>query len=110
MRSRSTILLTLLIFRIFFIPVWYSCNVHQFNDPASTFEHIRIHKRRSWLIEEKATAEAIQFEEQQQQRIIPLIRLIAKLFFSVRAITQKVSSPFTVSDGPLFLRHRVLRI
>gem|GEM_PF-3623128 len=112
-KSRYIILILLLISRVFITPVWYCCNIDSVEDPASVFEQIRLHKRRSTYVDNMLSFEAeIVTTVTQQQVIKKLIKAFGRLFSSI--LNSTATTPYTVvclsALFPLFLRNRVLRI
>jgi hypothetical protein len=113
MYSRFIILITLLFFRVFFTPVWYSFNINHLTNPAGTFEHIRVHKRRSGFTDDISVTEAMLAESQQEEQKLlrQVLRLIKRLLFPDITKEETLSCFHSTADtSPLFLRHCVLRI
>lgn len=112
MRPRFTILLTLIFIRVFLTPLWYTYNINHLQNPATLFEQVRLHKRRSGFTDDAGQCEAIISEPapKQQRIVFNLLRIIKRCLSSTK-VTKIVSSyHYTYYLSPLFLRHCVLRI
>jgi len=112
MRPRFAILLTLILIRVFFTPIWYSYNVTHLKNPAAQFEQVRLHKRRSGFTDDVGQCEGMISESvpKLQRIVFNLLRIIKRYLATFRVVTISSFHHYTSYLSPLFLRHCVLRI
>lgn len=111
MSVRFSILMLLLIIRVLFAPAWFAMHIHEVRNPDATWEHVRLHKRRSGFTDD-VTHEDATFVVNESITLRVFLRLIVILIKGSLPATMVWLLPDQSSSFSylLFLRHRVLRI
>lgn len=101
----------LLFIRVIVAPAWVAAHIREARNPETTFEQVRLHKRRSSFLDD-AAAVAVLINESEVHQLRIILRLVAVL---IAGMCIALAAPLfpgqpTPFSCPLFLRHRVLRL
>lgn len=111
MPSRFLLFITLLFIKVIAAPLWYASDISNIKDPLTAFEHIRVHKRRSCMMDDVLSEEAEVVVQSIEQRILlRIITVISAIVFTQKDTPLPHLARLIDFTTPLFLRLRVLRL
>lgn len=118
MKIKVTILFLLVLFRVIFIPIWFTLSVNDLHKKATVFEQIRLHKRRSLYSDDMSLDIELCNSYENCVSNFPKPKFNLRTSLGLEQLSIQLSNLFPkysfqgffLLSQCLFLRHRVLRI